>query len=214
MAKALKYFYEFSDIDADDYKVEIWVEGFAGSATELIAGGNPLTRTYNKDVGEKYLGGIVPFVVNIEAISSSSFHAVDFTGENYGDAVVVVYKNATLQYNAIIVPFEGSDADLNDGIYSVNLSAECGLVNLKTINYVPTNTRKKLLNIIIECINNIPYVNSFGYSVVDNVDLKDADLNSPKSGIILLFKKGVTASRYGTCGIDIVCSTLSSKDAA
>lgn len=179
MAKALKYFYEFSDIDADDYKVEIWVEGFAGSATELIAGGNPLTRTYNKDVGEKYLGGIVPFVVNIEAISSSSFHAVDFTGENYGDAVVVVYKNATLQYNAIIVPFEGSDADLNDGIYSVNLSAECGLVNLKTINYVPTNTRKKLLNIIIECINNIPYINSFGYSVVDNVDLKDADLNSP-----------------------------------
>jgi hypothetical protein len=179
MAKALKYFYEFSDIDADDYKVEIWVEGFAGSATELIAGGNPLTRTYNKDVGEKYLGGIVPFVVNIEAISSSSFHAVDFTGENYGDAVVVVYKNATLQYNAIIVPFEGSDADLNDGIYSVNLSAECGLVNLKTINYVPSNTRKKLLNIIIECINNIPYVNTFGYTIIDNIDLKDADLNSP-----------------------------------
>jgi hypothetical protein len=179
MAKALKYFFEFSDIDADDYKVEIWVEGFAGTATELIAGGNPLTRTYNKDVGEKYLGGIVPSVISIEAISNASFHAVDFTGQNYGDAVAVVYKNTVLQYNAIIVPFEGSDSDLNDGIYSVNLSAECGLVNLKTITFLPTGTRKKLLDVIIECINNIPYVNSFGYSVVDNVDLRDADLNKP-----------------------------------
>jgi hypothetical protein len=179
MAKALKYFFEFSDIDADDYKVEIWVEGFAGTATELIAGGNPLTRTYNKDVGEKYLGGIVPSVISIEAISNASFHAVDFTGQNYGDAVAVVYKNTVLQYNAIIVPFEGSDSDLNDGIYSVNLSAECGLVNLKTITFLPSGTRKKLLDVIIECINNIPYVNSFGYSVVDNVDLRDADLNKP-----------------------------------
>jgi hypothetical protein len=179
MAKALKYFFEFSDIDADDYKVEIWVEGFAGTATELIAGGNPLTRTYNKDVGEKYLGGIVPSVISIEAISNASFHAVDFTGQNYGDAVAVVYKNTVLQYNAIIVPFEGSDSDLNDGIYSVNLSAECGLVNLKTIIFLPSGTRKKLLDVIIECINNIPYVNSFGYSVVDNVDLRDADLNKP-----------------------------------
>jgi hypothetical protein len=179
MAKALKYFFEFSDIDADDYKVEIWVEGFAGTATELIAGGNPLTRTYNKDVGEKYLGGIVPSVISIEAISNASFHAVDFTGQNYGDAVAVVYKNTVLQYNAIIVPFEGSDSDLNDGIYSVNLSAECGLVNLKTITFLPSGTRKKLLDIIIQCINNIPYVNSFGYSVVDNVDLRDADLNKP-----------------------------------
>ena len=179
MAKVLKYFFEFSDIDADDYKVEIWVEGFAGTATELIAGGNPLTRTYNKDVGEKYLGGIVPSVISIEAISNASFHAVDFTGQNYGDAVAVVYKNTVLQYNAIIVPFEGSDSDLNDGIYSVNLSAECGLVNLKTITFLPSGTRKKLLDVIIECINNIPYVNSFGYSVVDNVDLRDADLNKP-----------------------------------
>ena len=179
MAKALKYFFEFSDIDADDYKVEIWVEGFAGTATELIAGGNPLTRTYNKDVGEKYLGGIVPSVISIEAISNASFHAVDFTGQNYGDAVAVVYKNTVLQYNAIIVPFEGSDSDLNDGIYSVNLSAECGLVNLKTITFLPSGTRKKLLDVIIQCINNIPYVNSFGYSVVDNVDLRDADLNKP-----------------------------------
>jgi hypothetical protein len=104
---------------------------------------------------------------------------VDFTGQNYGDAVAVVYKNTVLQYNAIIVPFEGSDSDLNDGIYSVNLSAECGLVNLKTITFLPSGTRKKLLDVIIECINNIPYVNSFGYSVVDNVDLRDADLNKP-----------------------------------
>ena len=179
MAKALKYFFEFSDIGAEHYKVEIWVEGFAGTATELIAGGNPLTRTYNKDVGEKYIGGIVPSVISIEAISNASFHAVDFTGQNYGDAVAVVYKNTVLQYNAIIVPFEGSDSDLNDGIYSVNLSAECGLVNLKTITFLPSGTRKKLLDVIIECINNIPYVNSFGYSVVDNVDLRDADLNKP-----------------------------------
>lgn len=147
MAKALKYYYEWKDYEDTTFREEIWVEGFVGDAEELKAGSEPLIKTYNKDVGEKYLGGIVPFVVNLSAKSSATFKATEFTGENYGDAILKHKQGSTVLFNAIIVPFEGMDEDLDDGFYKVQLSAECGLNYLKSITFEPTKTRKTLLNI-------------------------------------------------------------------
>ncbi len=173
MAKALKYWYEWKDFEETLFREEIWVEGFVGTAEELKAGSEPLIKTYNKDVGEKYLGGIVPFVVNLSAKSSATFKATEFTGENYGDAILKHKQGSTVLFNAIIVPFEGMDDDLDAGYYKVQLSAECGLNYLKSITFEPTKTRKTLLNIIDVCLTNLPYIDSFGYYVVDNTTTND-----------------------------------------
>lgn len=178
MAKALKYYYEWKDYEDTTFREEIWVEGFVGDAEELKAGSEPLIKTYNKDVGEKYLGGIVPFVVNLSAKSSATFKATEFTGENYGDAILKHKQGSTVLFNAIIVPFEGMDEDLDDGFYKVQLSAECGLNYLKSITFEPTKTRKTLLNIIDVCLTNLPYIDSFGYYVVDNTTTNDGSATS------------------------------------
>ena len=169
MAKSLKYWYEFADdLLGNTKRIEIYEEGFVGDETELIAGSTPLSKTYNKDVGEKYLGGVVQMVVNIEANSTDEFQAINFNATNYGDIVIRHLIDDVVQFNAIIVPFEGSDIDLPSGYFNVSLGAECGLNQLKNITYSHSGTRKKVIQIIKECLSEIGYVDTFPIKVLDN----------------------------------------------
>jgi len=172
MAKALKYHYEFyDDINEVLKRVEIWVEGFVGDSKELKAGSTPLRRTYNKDVGEKYLGGVVQTSINIEAGSTDEFQAVEILSPNYGDVIIKHKIGSTVLFNAIVVPFEGSDIDLPSTYYNVSLGAECGLNKLASITYTHSGTRKKIIQVIKECLAELPYIDTFPIKVIDSTQV-------------------------------------------
>lgn len=179
MAKNLKFFWEYRSNAVDILnRVEIYVEGFSGTATELDAASG-LTININKDVGEKYLGGLAPNFYKLSAFSTSAFKAVEFKGENYGDAIVRFLEDDVLKFNAVIVPFEGSDLDAADGFFGVDLSAECGLNYLKTVNYPSQTGRKKLIEVLKTCLAQIPIIDTFNIEVIDNTLAFEPDFVSP-----------------------------------
>jgi len=170
--KGLKYFAEYSDFDGQEYKIEIWVEGFTGVATEVTAGGNPVTIDKNKDVSETYLGGIVPTFYRFEFVTDTNFSTRVFDSEKYGDVVIQHYKGTNLQFNAIVQPFVGMEQDLPDGLSVFTLSGECGLEYLKNKKFAnPTDTNVRLIDLIQEAVDLIPYVEKFGFKVFDNTAL-------------------------------------------
>lgn len=170
--KGLKYFAEYSDFDGQEYKIEIWVEGFTGVATEVTAGGNPVTVDRNKDVSETYLGGIVPTFYRFEFVTDTNFSTRVFDSEKYGDVVIQHYKGTNLQFNAIVQPFVGMEQDLPDGLSVFTLSGECGLEYLKNKKFAnPTDTNVRLIDLIQEAVDLIPYVEKFGFKVFDNTAL-------------------------------------------
>jgi len=170
--KGLKYFAEYSDFDGQEYKIEIWVEGFTGVATEVTAGGNPVTVDRNKDVSETYLGGIVPTFYRFEFVTDTNFSTRVFDSEKYGDVVIQHYKGTNLQFNAIVQPFVGMEQDLPDGLSVFTLSGECGLEYLKNKKFAnPSDTNVRLIDLIQEAVDLIPYVEKFGFKVFDNTAL-------------------------------------------
>lgn len=170
--KGLKYFAEYSDFDGQEYKIEIWVEGFTGVATEVTAGGNPVTVDRNKDVSETYLGGIVPTFYRFEFVTDTNFSTRVFDSEKYGDVVIQHYKGTNLQFNAIVQPFVGMEQDLPDGLSVFTLSGECGLEYLKNKKFInPSDSNVRLIDLIKEAVDLIPYVEKFGFKVFDNTAL-------------------------------------------
>lgn len=170
--KGLKYFAEYSDFDGQEYKIEIWVEGFTGVATMVTAGGNPVTIDKNKDVSETYLGGIVPTFYHFEFVTDTNFSTRVFDSEKYGDVVIQHYKGTNLQFNAIVQPFVGMEQDLPDGLSVFTLSGECGLEYLKNKKFAnPSDTNVRLIDLVQEAVDLIPYVEKFGFKVFDNTAL-------------------------------------------
>lgn len=178
MAKGLKFFYEFSTERGEDFgklhKVEILVEGYSGSATQLLASNNPFNFYSNKDISENYLGGLTPTNYSLEAIKTAIFNTSSFTNEKYGDIVFKYYIDSVLQTTGVISPFEGYDMDLPNGISVTTLGAECGLVSLKNSTYNVQGERGKLIVIIDNILKTIPE-NTFGIEVIDNTKCYDID---------------------------------------
>jgi hypothetical protein len=179
MAKSLKYFYEYrSFIGNNLHKVEIWVEGFSGTAEELQAGKPALTIEQNKTVAEQYLGGLVPTRFLLQAISTATFKESAFDSQNYGDYSILKYTDSVLEYEGIIDPFTSRDLDLPDGMFATQISAECGLNYLKTETFTPTNGRVRLLNVLKACIDKLPHKSNFGFSIVDNTTVSTDNLGT------------------------------------
>jgi hypothetical protein len=179
MAKSLKYFYEYrSFIGNNLHKVEIWVEGFSGTAEELQAGKPALTIEQNKTVAEQYLGGLVPTRFLLQAISTATFKESAFDSQSYGDYSILKYTDSVLEYEGIIDPFTSRDLDLPDGMFATQISAECGLNYLKTETFTPTNVRVRLLNVLKACIDKLPHKSNFGFSIVDNTTVSTDNLGT------------------------------------
>lgn len=168
MAKFLKFHYEFKNILNVTHRVEIWEEAATALTVVELEGGNKgFTAQNNNDVAEKYLGGIVPTVITIDACCTNLFNTSYFSKQKYGDYVIKYIVNGVVKGNAIITPFEGSDLDLMNG-YPVTLGAECGIKNLKTKHYAVTKTKKKLIEVLKNCLSNIPNIDTFDIKVIDN----------------------------------------------
>jgi len=132
MAKGLKFFYEFSSERGEDFgklqRINIYVEGFSGTAIELMAGGRPYSFTSNKDVAENYLGGITPTSFTLEAVKTDDFNATSFTNEKYGDISFKHLIDGNVIASGIISPFEGYDFDLPSGL---STTSRCGVWSCK-----------------------------------------------------------------------------------
>ena len=193
MAKGLSHFFEFKSrgyagVDGDRYRVEFYVEGFSGIAEELTAGADPVVHTYNKGVGDGLLGDIVPSTIQIQAVSSSNFYASYFLSEKYGDVIVNVRKwNGSfweLEISHIVTPFESADFDRETGLYTVTISAECGLSYLRNVPYLPdsssADTKVRLLGVLKKCVDSIPLASNAlvdlpTFRIYDGTKLYDKD---------------------------------------
>ena len=181
MAKGLKFFYEFSSERGEDFgklqRINIYVEGFSGTAIELTAGGRPYSFTSNKDVAENYLGGITPTSFTLDAVKTDDFNATSFANEKYGDISFKHLIDGNVVASGIISPFEGYDFDLPSGLSTTSLGAECGLVSLKNSTYNVIGEKTKLITIVNNILGTIPNDSSFGIEVIDNTKCYDADGN-------------------------------------
>ena len=174
MAKAIKYFAEYAAENGELGRVEIWVEGYVGAATEVICGGEPLLITRNKDVAETYLGGIVPTFYTFEFVSSSTFSASTFSSESYGDVIIRHLRAGVLEFNAIVTPFVTADDDLPATYYTFTLQGECGIKYLANQKIDATLGNVRLIDILAEAMALIPRVDNFPFKVVDNTNIYTA----------------------------------------
>ena len=172
MAKFLKFYFEYKSLLNQTHRVEVWEEGTTTTTIELQSGANPFITENNNDVAEKYLGGIVPTVATITAAATSDFNSAYFSKQKYGDYVIKFLVNGSVKSNAILTPFESNDIDLNGG-YPITLSAECGLRNLKSKPFTPTNTRVKLISVLKSCLAQIGFIDTFSIKVIDNTKCYD-----------------------------------------
>jgi len=168
MSYAQKYFARYSDLDGQQYRLEIWVKDFVGTATEVQAGGTPVVVEKNKDVTETYLGGIVPTFYRIELLSGVGFSAATFASENYGDILVKHYIGSTIDFQGVVAPYVSEDLDLPPTYSTFTLQAECGLNFLKNAPFPVSDTKTRLLDIIKEATYLIPSHHFFGFKVIDN----------------------------------------------
>jgi hypothetical protein len=168
MAKSLKYFYEYKDYRETLHRVEIHVEGFAGTAVELAAGGEPFSIQQNKEVAQQYLGGLVPTKFKLQAVSNSNFNAASFVSENYGDVAILKKLDGVVEYEGILTPFESKDLDLPNGMFVTDLEAELGVVYLKNVTYAHTTNRITLLAVVKKCLDRLSYLTAFNFEVIAN----------------------------------------------
>jgi hypothetical protein len=168
MAKSLKYFYEYKDYRETLHRVEIHVEGFAGTAVELAAGGEPFSIQQNKEVAQQYLGGLVPTKFKLQAVSNSIFNAASFVSENYGDVAILKKLDGVVEYEGILTPFESKDLDLPNGMFVTDLEAELGVVYLKNVTYAHTTNRITLLAVVKKCLDRLSYLTAFNFEVIAN----------------------------------------------
>jgi len=181
MAKNKKYHFDYVDLSNTTHTVEIYVEGFGGVSTEIIGGATPFTVEKNKDFTEQYLGGIAVTKFTVQALSTATFKASLFTSQVYGDVIIRHKTGATYDYDAILVPYNSMDKDLPDGTYITELYCECGLNNLKNIDYVVADQRSKVSAIIHKCLQNVPYIGAYPYKILDNSLLSTDDAGTVTS---------------------------------
>jgi hypothetical protein len=181
MAKNKKYHFDYVDLSNTTHTVEIYVEGFGGVSTEIIGGATPFTVEKNKDFAEQYLGGIAVTKFTVQALSTATFKASLFTSQVYGDVIIRHKTGATYDYDAILVPYNSMDKDLPDGTYITELYCECGLNNLKNIDYVVADQRSKVSAIIHKCLQNVPYIGAYPYKILDNSLLSTDDAGTVTS---------------------------------
>jgi Phage tail repeat like len=185
MAYGLKYFTEYKDTKDVLHRVELLFKDFEGDSVEVTPSPNPFTPRKNKVAQNHSLGGLVVTKYTIEAVSQDGFTALDFANEDFDFCVVAKYKAGNLESYSFVNPSECRDSYQPNGSYYVSISSECGLTFLKGVQYYDTANgnfftgRSKLIDIIFNCLEKIPYPSFFGIKTINNTKVYTGTTSSP-----------------------------------
>ena len=150
---ALKYYFEFTDVQNILHRCEIYNDTFVGTATE-VQGSLSLTKASTKDTLESIRGGGLQ--IDLEATNLLSFN--DLYSENERQYSVKYIRNSTdLLFYGWLSP-EGLIESFVDDTWIISLDCTDGLGFLNNLSYVenatglPFSGKQSALQIIANCL--------------------------------------------------------------
>ena len=150
---ALKYWFEFTDVQTIVHKVEIYNDDFVGDSTQIY-GSCALTKAGTKDTLESIRGGGLQ--IDLEATTLLSFN--DLYSENEREYSVKYTRNGTdLLFYGWVSP-EGLIESFVDDTWIISLDCTDGLGFLTNLSYVENATglqfvgKQSGLEIITNCL--------------------------------------------------------------
>lgn len=126
----IKYFFEYTNVAEDFFRVEILVEGYTGEPIE-IQGTATLEMGSNNSVLEPFRG--MALKLDLEANINLDF--TDLYTENETDVRVNFYRNNQLLYKGFIKP-DGIYADFVNDNWTISLDSIDGLGILENLRFV------------------------------------------------------------------------------
>ena len=149
---ALKYYFEFTDVQNILHRCEIYNDTFVGDSTE-VQGTLSLTKASTKDTLEAIRGGGLK--IDLEANSLLSFN--DLYSENEREYSVKYYRDSTLMFYGWLSP-EGLIESFVEDKWIISLDCTDGLGFLNNLSYVenatglPFSGKQSALEIIVNCL--------------------------------------------------------------
>ena len=164
---ALKYYFEFTDVQNILHRCEIYNDTFVGTATE-VQGSLSLTKASTKDTLESIRGGGLQ--IDLEATNLLSFN--DLYSENERQYSVKYIRNSTdLLFYGWLSP-EGLIESFVDDTWIISLDCTDGLGFLTNLSYVENATgltfsgKQSALEIIVNCLKRTNLVQNI-YTSID-----------------------------------------------
>ena len=164
---ALKYYFEFTDVQNILHRCEIYNDTFVGTATE-VQGSLSLTKASTKDTLEAIRGGGLQ--IDLEATNLLSFN--DLYSENERQYSVKYIRNSTdLLFYGWLSP-EGLIESFVDDTWIISLDCTDGLGFLTNLSYVENATgltfsgKQSALEIIVNCLKRTNLVQNI-YTSID-----------------------------------------------
>lgn len=149
---ALKYFFEFEDVESILHRVEIYNDDFVGDATE-VKGSCQLTKASTTDTLESIRGGGLK--IDLEATTELDF--TDLYSEEERTFSVKYFRDSQILFNGFISP-EGLFQSFTEDIWTISLDCIDGLGFLKNLSYVDNVTKEQfvgkqsMLEVIVNCL--------------------------------------------------------------
>ena len=148
---ALKYYFEFTDIETNTHRVEISKEDFVGDTTKIF-GKCYLTYSLTDDVLEAVRGSGLK--IDLEANVDLTFN--DLYSEEERTFSVVYKRNNIVLFNGWLNP-EGIYESLVSDRWVISLDCVDGIGFLKNLSYVENNGltysgKQSLLEVVVNCL--------------------------------------------------------------
>lgn len=148
---ALKYYFEFTDVESILHRCEISNTSFVGDAIE-INGNCKLKKASTKDTLEAIRGG----GLSIEILATDELNFEDLYSEEERTFFVEYFRDNKTMFKGWLDP-EGLFQSFVDDKYYISLDCTDGLGFLKNLSYVdnnglPFNGKQTQLEIIVNCL--------------------------------------------------------------
>ena len=187
---ALKYYFEFTDVETIKHKVEIYNDDFVGDAT-LVYGTCSLTKASTKDTLEPIRGGGLK--IDLEASTDLDF--TDLYSEEERTFSVKYYRNEALHSLYWLDP-EGLFQSFVEDKWIISLDCTDGLGFLNNLSYVDNVTKEKFsgkqsqIEVIANCLKRT------GFSQNIYVKMLYVRRGDIASGLSILANTYVDSFRY------------------
>lgn len=159
MAFAVHWRSEFSDIQGEDWRIDILEDSYGGAIVDLTPSGSPLMIDWPSDSDDIYEQNIRGSMASIGVYSTSSFQFTDlFTSDNLEYKVNIYYDTTTLYWTGWVTANNWSEPYTGTP-YPVTISAVDGLGLLKDFAFSghSLTSRQTLSKIIYDIIGDIGF---------------------------------------------------------